>query len=139
MRHVFIDTDIILDLLLERRPFFEASAGLFMELQAKRLTGSVSPLIFSNLSYILRKELSKEEALGALRKLRLLVGVLPIDSKVVDRALASSFTDFEDALQYYTASAHEVDAIITRNKKDFRRARLPVHTASEWLQETRSI
>ncbi len=139
MRRVFIDTDVILDLFLERQPFFEASAGLFMELQAKRLSGSVSPLIFSNLFYILRKELSKEGALDALRKLRLLVGVLPIDSAIVDRALASSFTDFEDAMQYYTAAAHEVDAIITRNKRDFRHSRLPVYTASEWLQETQSV
>ncbi len=138
MRHVFIDSDVILDLLLERRPFFDASARLFMKLQEKTLSGSVSPLIFSNLFYILRKALSKEEALGALRKLRLLVDVLPIDSAVVDQALASSFTDFEDAMQYYTASVHEVDAIITRNKKDFRHARLPVYTADEWLQETQS-
>ncbi len=137
-RHVFIDADIILDLFLERRPFFDASARLFMKLQDEELEGSVSPLIFSNLFYILRKELSKEEALNALRKLRLLVGVLPMDHAVVDRALASSFTDFEDAMQYYTAATHEVDAIITRNKKDFRHARLPVFTADEWLQETQS-
>ncbi len=138
MRHVFIDADIILDLFLERRPFFDDSAGLFMKLQERKLSGSVSPLIFSNLFYILRKELSKQEALDALRKLRLLVDVLPIDCAIVDRALASSFTDFEDAMQYYTASAHGVDAIITRNKKDFRHARLPVFTAGEWLQENRA-
>ena len=136
MPHVFIDADVILDLLLERRPFFDASASLFMKLQEKELTGSVSPLIFSNLFYILRKELSKEGALAALRKLRLLVDVLSVDSAVVDKALASSFTDFEDAMHYYTASTHGVDAIITRNKKDYRHARLPVYTAGEWLQET---
>ncbi len=134
--HVFIDADVILDLLLERQPFFDASASLFMKLQQGELAGSVSPLIFSNLYYILRKELSKGEALAALRKLRLLVDVLPIDGAVVDQALASSFTDFEDAMQYYTATAHGVDAVITRNKHDYRHAQCRVFTAVEWLQES---
>ncbi len=134
MRHVFIDADIILDLILERQPFFPEAARLFMRIQEKELAGSVSSLIFSNLYYVLRRQLSKGEALSALRKLRLLLGVLTVDSAVIDKALASSFTDFEDAIHYY-AACREVDAIITRNKKDYRLARLPVLTAGEWLQQ----
>lgn len=134
MRHVFIDADVILDLILQRQPFFTDAARLFTRIQEGELTGSVSSLIFSNLFYVLRRLLSKEQALEALRRLRLLVGVLPVDSDIVDRALASSFTDFEDAIQYYAATAGNMDAIITRNKRDYRLAQLPVFTAGEWFQ-----
>ncbi len=138
MRHVFVDTDVILDMILERQPFFLDAARLFMRIQDKEVIGSVSSLVFSNLFYILRKQLSKPEAFSALRKLRLLVEVLPVDSAVIDKALASSFTDFEDAIQYYAAEARGADAVITRNKGDFKHARLPVFTAGEWLQHSSS-
>src|SRR6476660_2936370 len=100
---VFLDTDVILDLLLRREPFFAAAADLFLAVQDGRIEGCVSPLIFSNLFYILRQQRSATESLAALRKLKLLVRVLPVDEKILDLALASSFKDFEDALQYYTA------------------------------------
>jgi predicted nucleic acid-binding protein len=131
---VFLDTDVILDLLLAREPFFGAAAALFVALQDGRIEGCVSPLIFSNLFYILRQQLSAPETMTALRKLRLLVRVLPIDEQVVDLALASSFKDFEDALQYYTALAHDLGALVTRNKRDYREAKLPILDARECVE-----
>jgi predicted nucleic acid-binding protein len=131
---VFLDTDIILDLLLKREPFFPAAADLFLAVQDGRIGGCVSPLIFSNLFYILRQKMPGSEALSALRKLKLLVRVLPMDERILDLALASSFTDFEDALQYYTALAHDLGAVVTRNKKDYREAKLPILDARECLE-----
>ena len=67
------------------------------------------------------------------RKLRLLTHVLPIDEETIDLALASSFTDFEDAIQYYAALPQNLDAIVTRNKEDYRPAKLPILTAEECI------
>lgn len=131
---VFLDTDVILDLLLGREPFFAAAAALFVALQDGRIEGCVSPLIFSNLSYILRQQLSAPAAMLALRKLRLLVRVLAIDEQVVDLALASSWKDFEDGLQYYTALTHDLGAIVTRNQRDYRQAKLPILDARECVE-----
>lgn len=130
---VFLDSDVILDLLLARPPFFGPATELFQRIQEGEIEGCVSPLIFSNLFYILRKETSAADAIATLRKLRLLVRVLPVSAETLDLALASSFTDFEDAIQYYTAMSDEVGAIVTRNKQDYRSAKIPVLTAGEYL------
>lgn len=134
MMRIFVDADIILDLLLAREPFFSAATRLFSLIQDGEIEGFVSPLIFSNLFYVLRKELSGPEAVGALRKLRLLTHILPVDEETIDLALASSFSDFEDAIQYYAAKTQGLDAIVTRNKQDYRVAKLSIFTAEECIE-----
>jgi len=131
---VFLDTDIVLDLLLGREPFFAPAADLFPAIQDGRIDGCLWPLAFSNLFYILKQQMSAPDAVEALRKLKLLVQVLPIDEKVVDLALASAFTDFEDTLQYYTALAHNVGAVVTRNMRDYRAAKIPILDARECVE-----
>jgi predicted nucleic acid-binding protein len=131
IRRVFIDADVILDLLLARQPFFPAANELFLLIQEERIEAYTSPLIFSNLFYILRKKLTAPEAIAALRKLRLLVRLLPVNERTTDLALASSFADFEDAIQYYAAVSGSLDALVTRNKEDYRAADLPILTAAE--------
>ena len=74
------------------------------------------------------------EARKAISKFKVLVEVLPIDDKILELSLVSDFSDFEDAIQYYTAIENEMDAIITRNKKDFKNINLPVLTAKEFLK-----
>ena|SRR5438270_11591908 len=138
IQRVFLDSDIILDLLLAREPFFPAATRLFLLIQEGEIQGCVSPLIFSNLFYILRKNRSAPAAVTALRKLKLLTHILPVDDRAIDLALASSFTDFEDAIQYYTALSNEVDAIVTRNKQDYKTAKIPILTAEECIELYRS-
>jgi predicted nucleic acid-binding protein len=123
---VFVDADVILDLLLSREPFLPSARALFMLIQKRGVEGYVSPLILSNLFYILRKGSTGPQALSAVRKLRLILGVLPMDERTVDLALASSFTDLEDAFQYYAAVEQNLDALITRNKKDYQVSDLPI-------------
>ena len=134
MMWIFIDADIILDLLLAREPFFSGATRLFLLVQDGGIQGYVSPLIFSNLFNVLRKKLSGPEALAALRKLRLLTHVLPVDEETIDLTLASSLTDFEDAIQYYAALGQNLDAVVTRNKEDYGPAKLPILTAEECIQ-----
>ena len=134
MKKLFIDTNIIIDLLAQRAPFYESAAHLFAlaDLQSIQLT--VSPLTFSNTYYILRKLLSNSKALDALRKLHLLVTVLPTTNKVIQLALSNKkFADFEDCIQYYTAIEGKQDVIITRNLPDFKHASIPCMSVDSYL------
>lgn len=133
-RRVLVDADVILDLLLAREPFFTAAAELFLLIQDGAISGFTTPVVFANLFYVLCQRMPASEAATALRKLRLLLGVLPVDQKTVDRGLASAFADFEDAIQYYAAIGQGLDAIVTRNKPDYKAAEIPVLDAVECVR-----
>ncbi|HBA86957.1 MAG TPA: VapC toxin family PIN domain ribonuclease [Geobacter sp.] len=130
---VFIDTDIILDLLTKREPFYPHAARLFSRVETKKLKACVSSLIFANLFYILRKETSAPTAIAILKKLRQLVTVLPVDDKIIAQSLDSGFSDFEDAIQYHTALSKGINYLLTRNVKDYRKPVITVCTAEEFL------
>lgn len=132
-RRVLVDSDVVLDLLLERQPFFTAAVRLFETIQTRRIEGFVSSLAFANLFYILRKRVGGPEAIAILRKLRLLVGVVPVDEKTVDQALASTFGDFEDAIQHYAALGGGLEAIVTRNPRDYKGSSLAIVNPEECL------
>ena len=131
----FVDSDILLDLILAREPFVAEARKLFQLAETGKVAICSSPLIFANIFYILRREQPGETVKAILRNLRLLVTMLPMDQTTVDQALASPFSDFEDALQYHTALPRRVQAIITRNTRDYRNAVLPVLTAGEYLAQ----
>jgi predicted nucleic acid-binding protein len=133
-RRVLVDTDVVLDLLLGREPFFPAATRLFDAFQEGRLEGHISSLAFSNLFYILRKQVPGPEAVGILRKLRLISRVLPVDEKIIDLALASTFADFEDAIQYFAAAEQGLDAIVTRNRRDYKASKIAIVNAEECLE-----
>jgi predicted nucleic acid-binding protein len=136
---VLIDADVILDLLLERQPHYPATVRLFNLLQAGLVRGYVSSLSYANLFYILRKALqSGPAAVATLRKLRILANVLPVDEKVIDLALASGLSDFEDAIQYYAALGKGLDALVTRNRDDYQSAQIAVMTVEECVTAART-
>ena len=134
MKKLFIDTNILIDLLARREPFYDEAARLFSLADRKKVLLHVSALTFANANYLLRKTLKPEEARQVLRKLKLVVQVLNLDDKVVGLSLSDNdFVDYEDALQYFTARENRMAAIITRNLKDFQHSRLPVMTAGQFL------
>ena len=130
---IFVDTDIILDLLARREPFFAAAARLFSLAEQGNVYICVSSLAYANLFYILRKEHSSAMAITILKKLSRLVTILPVASETVVLALDAGFNDFEDALQYHTALKKGVTRLVTRNIKDFKRSTIEVCTAEEFL------
>lgn len=135
MKKVFVDTNVLLDLLAKRQPFYDEAAKLFTLAETKRIELSVSSLTIANTAYILLRELNAHESKQIIRKLRILVHVLPVDEKVVDMALNDdSFTDFEDAIQYFSGLNSSQEVIITRNLRDFRQSHIPVMTAGQFLQ-----
>lgn len=133
MDRVFVDTDIILDLIQEREPFFQDAVKLFSLMEEKNVLGHVSPLIFANLYYILRKNYSKKFAIQVLRRLKAIVRILPINEKTIEFALSSNFKDFEDAIQYYSALDARLKYLITRNKVDYEKSGILICTAKEYL------
>ena len=135
MKKLFIDTNIVIDLLSRRVPFYEEAANLFSLADKKIIELSISSLTIANTSYILLRQTNSTSAKEILRKLRLIINILPLDDKIIGIALNdNSFDDFEDGLQYFTAIENNQDLIITRNLKDFKNSDLPVMTARQFLK-----
>lgn len=135
MKRLLIDTNIVLDLLSGREPFYRETALLFSEADRKKVELNISSLTIANLGYILRRQMNVQESKEVMRKLSLIVNTLPLDEKIIGMALNdNAFEDFEDALQYFTAIEHDLDIIITRNLKDFKASALPVMTAQQFLE-----
>ena len=134
MKKLFLDTNIILDLLANRIPFYIEAAELFSLADKKKIKLSISSLCLADTHYILSKQNPDLEVRKILRKFKVLVNVLPLDNKIADLALNSEFHDFEDAIQYYTAIENDQDIIITRNQQDFRDNKIPIMTAGEFIK-----
>ncbi|MBR5957829.1 MAG: PIN domain-containing protein [Salinivirgaceae bacterium] len=132
MTTLFLDTNIVMDLLERREPFCNDAVRLFTMAYNRQVKLIVSPMTYATASYLLRKHGS-----NGVRKLlanfRRLSRVATTNERTVDDSIASQFADFEDAMQYYTALKAKSDVIITRNGKDFINSKIPVMTASEFL------
>lgn len=135
MKKLLIDTNIVIDLLSRREPFYDEVATLFSLAEKKQVELTVSSLTIANTSYVLLRQMDTNRAKSILRKLRLIVSILPLDDKVVGLALNDeTFPDFEYGLQYYTAIENGQNLIITRNLKDFKNSKLPVMTARQFIE-----
>lgn len=134
MNRIFLDTNIVLDFLGERAGFYDAAAKVISLADKKEITVLVSPVSLSTAYYILCKYENSKVALEKCRKFKLLCNIATMDDDVVEKALISSFVDFEDALQHHSALASRADFLLTRNLKDFKDAMLPVMDAESYLQ-----
>ena len=134
MEKVFVDTDIVLDLLSNREPFYIHSANLFSAADKKEIKLYVSSLSFANLNYILSKQYSADQSRKKLLKFKTLVTVLSVTDKVIDLSLSSDFKDFEDGIQYFTATENNIKTLLTRNLKDYKSAQISVLTAEQFLK-----
>ena len=133
MNKVFVDTDVVLDLLAARIPHFHFSAVLFTFAEMKKLELYTTPLILANTFYILRKQLGNDSAKNAIRKLRILLHVIDSTESVIDKALNSDFSDFEDAIQYYTALEYQIPVIFFFFIRDYKKADVIVQTPESYL------
>ncbi len=134
MSRLLIDTNVVLDLLAKRDPFYKSAAQIFSLADRNRLKLSISSLTFANTNYVLSRLKSASEAREVLRQFRVLVKILSLNDKVIDLALNDSkFKDFEDGLQYYSAIENNQELIITRDLKDFKESKIPVMTPEEYV------
>lgn len=134
MKKIFVDTNIVLDLLGRRFDFYEDSQDLFTYAIDNNVKLVVSTLTFANTHYILKEQLKISKVRSSLRKFKTLVEVAAFDDKILELALEEEFKDFEDGIQYYIAIENSCEALITRNKKDFSNSTIPVLNAKEFVQ-----
>lgn len=135
MAKILIGTDVILDFFFDREPFSENAAKILSLCESKEITGFVTPVIISNVYYLLRQTAKHEKIIEKLKMLVSITDVLVINKDSILQALNSEFKDFEDALQNYSAELNkEIDIIITRNTKDYKNSSLGVMTPDNYLK-----
>ncbi|MEI8116435.1 MAG: PIN domain-containing protein [Flavobacteriia bacterium] len=134
MSRLFLDTNVILDLLAHRDPHFDSIARLATLADQKKLALVSSPLSFTTVDFILNKYESEDSVRAKLRKFKIICEVGEVNEETIEKGLNSAFKDFEDAVQYYSALQANCSVIITRNAKDFKHSSIPVMTAEEYLK-----
>jgi predicted nucleic acid-binding protein len=138
MKKLFLDTNIVIDLLAQREPFYTDAANLFSLADKKQIELSVSSLTIANTSYQLLKQMDTTKMKSILRNLRLLISVHSLNDKIIGLALNDeTFSDFEDGMHHFTALDNGQDIIITRNLKDFKNSKLPTMNAKQFVETFR--
>jgi predicted nucleic acid-binding protein len=121
---VLVDTNVVLDLLLDRKPFAEAATKVFSLVEQSRIEGFLCATTITTVDYLLGLSLDQEEAREALQKLLDLFEIAPVNRPVLEQALRSEIADFEDAVLEQAGLLVTADAIVTRNTKDFQKSKL---------------
>lgn len=134
MEKIYVDTNIILDWLGHREPFFHFAKELFILGENKEIEIWTSTMSFITTQYIMRKQIGKDKTKQALAAIRTICKVSSSGEKEIDLSILSSFKDFEDAFQYYNALNNSCKVIITRNPKDFKGSEIPIMSAEEYLK-----
>jgi len=132
---ILLDSDVLLDFFLDRKPFSDFSTTILNWCELKEIQGFVTPVIISNSYYILKKISTHQKVIDKLKGLMMIIDVLIMDKEVVMNSLYSKFNDFEDALQNFSALKNaKVDLIITKNGKDYKHSSLPVFTPERYIR-----
>ena len=133
-KHLFLDSDVLLDWLLKSEPFSSYTQTVINESLSQNFKVSTSVLIIANINFILSKRTSVSNARENTKRVVTLINILPFEADIITLALASNFADFEDSIQYHIAHRYNCDVIITRNTKDYKRSTIPVLTAEQFLR-----
>lgn len=135
MKNVLIDTNVILDFFFDREPFSENAAQVLSLCEKKIVIGYITPVILSNVYYLLSQKGKQEKVIEKLKALVSFLEILNIDKNAIITALNSNFKDFEDALQNFSAEQNgTINTIITRNTKDYKKSNLGVITPEDFLK-----
>ena len=130
---IFFDTNVVLDLLGEREPFYNSAAKIATLADNGVIDLVVSALTYSTVYYLLSRFEDKDKVRDKIRKFKVIAETSDLTDKIINKGLSSNFTDFEDSLQYYCALQMDCKIFITRNSKDFKESEIPVLTPDEYL------
>jgi predicted nucleic acid-binding protein len=139
MMRILLDTNVVLDFVLARQPFFVEADEIFIKLQNGEFEAFVSAITPINVFYTTRKEKNKAIAFSAIEELLKIVHITGSNRQIFQNALSNNFTDYEDAVQHECALAENLDAIVTRNTKDYKNASVKVYSPIEFLQYLQTI
>lgn len=131
--NILFDTNILLDVYLKREGFFEESAFLIAQVELESITGWVGSTTVTTIHYLVAKWKDAETAKTVIESSLKLFNISPVNRAVLEEALQLAFSDFEDAALHQSAIHANLDGIVTRNKKDFSKASLPIYTPSELI------
>jgi len=129
--NILFDTNIILDVLLDRQEFIALSAGLVSLVERKEMQGYLCATTITTIDYLVSKTYNRDKSRELIKKLLRIFHIADVNKEVLLLAENSKFTDFEDAVQYYSGQLVSIDAIVTRNSSDFKQATYPVYSPSE--------
>ena len=130
---LFLDANVVLDLLGERDPFYKAVARIATLADKGKINLVVSALTCSIVFDLLSKFEDREVVKEKIRKFKVIAETSDLTDKIIEKGLSSRFSDFEDALQYHCALMMNCDIVITRNGKDFKGSEIPVLSPDEFL------
>jgi len=134
MKQIFLDTNVIIDFLADRKPFSPAAAQIFNLAVSGKLKIYISAVSYNNIYYILRQTFSNTETIKLLNELCEMAEIADVTKAIIKKSLKSDLKDFEDAIQYYCAlNLNKIDFIVTRDTKDFKKSILPVMNPEEAL------
>ena len=131
---VFVDTNVLIDVIAKRQPFYDDSAAIWTLAEQDQIIGLVSAISFNNVYYVVRRLEDSRKARRALELLRDTFQVMACDQQVLNQAIEAKFKDFEDAVQYVSAVRASADCLVSRNPDHFPTAKdCPVLTPTEFL------
>jgi predicted nucleic acid-binding protein len=130
---VFVDTNILLDVLGRREPFYADSAQVWTLAETGQVEGFASTLSLPNLFYLLRRTMGQKAARKAVGMLRDIFSLVPLDAQITNQAIDADIQDFEDAIQFFSALRCGAAALVTRNPKDFPGGDVAIQTPAEFL------
>lgn len=135
MNGVLLDTNIILDIALERREFFEKSKELISFVNKSGFSAYVTATIVTDIYYVLKKSKGHDSTISFLKNLFDFIDISGVDKATILNTLSSEFTDFEDAVQSFSATQNGIIIIVTRNVSDFEKSKMKVFTPSAFIQQ----
>jgi len=136
MDNVLIDSDVILDFFFDREPFAEYASAIFTLCENNKIKGFTTPVIISNVYYLLTKIAKHEIVIEKLKQLLRIIDIAEINKEVIIEALNSKIKDFEDAIQNYAAeNSNSINTILTRNTKDYQKSKLAVFSPEMYLKK----
>ena len=133
---VFLDTDILLDVVLRREPYWRDSAAVLDACEDGKVEGSTSVLVLANIGYIVERAESAAKARDAITTLRSFLRVCSLTDRELGEALVSDFGDLEDAMQHFICVREGIGTIVTRNVPDYRRSDRTIVTPPELLRRS---
>jgi predicted nucleic acid-binding protein len=134
MKHIFMDTNVVIDFLADRYPFSLQAAQIFKLADMGKAQIYISAVSYNNIYYVLRQSLNNLATIKLLEGLEELTKVADVTRDVIKKSLKTDFTDYEDAIQYYCAlSIPDIHFIVTRNVKDFKKSLIPILNPEEAL------
>lgn len=132
MKHLFLDTNVLIDFLANRKPISIEAAKLFNYSFKKKVIIYVAAVSYNNIYYILRQSYSHSDTIKILAELQDWTETIDVSKDVIQKALKCEFKDFEDAIQFYCAiSLNKINCIVTRDTKDFKMSSIPAMTPKE--------